>query len=90
MTLNRIDQMIADRDAVLRLALEGDRYALRALEHGDDIALLRRIAKAGLVGARGIAVQRAESRGHARHLIARALGVTTVEVRLLGHPVGAA
>lgn len=70
---NRIDERIADRDALLRLLIANDRHALAALDRGDDLAVIRRIVKASLTDALGIAVERAGSRGHATRYVNRAV-----------------
>lgn len=79
--MNYIERRIADRDALLGILVCGDRYAAAALARDDDMALLRRITKAGLADALFLAVQRALLRGHGDYLVRKALGLTVDEYR---------
>ncbi|WP_022886339.1 hypothetical protein [Glaciibacter superstes] len=74
--MNRIDQAIKDRDEILALLVGHDRRAVSALEHGEDLELLRRITKAPLDAALPLAIERAWMRGHSRRSILKASGVT--------------
>jgi hypothetical protein len=78
--MNRIDQRIQDRETLLAMLVSDDRWATAALKRSDDLALLRRIAKAPLDDARALAVERAWMRGTPRNQIAKALGITDDEL----------
>ena len=78
--MNAIDQGLADRDALLAMLVAEDRWAAAALKNADDLALLRRIAKAPLPDAMALAIERAWMRGHSRRLISTALGVTSADL----------
>ena len=78
--MNTIDRKIADRDVLLGSLIAADRFAVAALERKDDLALLRRIAKACIIDAVPLAVERASLRGNGNVKIARALGVAVAEV----------
>lgn len=78
--MNTIDRKIADRDILLGALIANDRFAVAALARKDDLALLRRIANAGITDAVPLAVARACDRGNGMLRIARALGVTVAEV----------
>lgn len=84
--MNRIDQSIQDSKTLLMMLIEHDRWAVAALERKDDLALLRRIAKAPIEDALSLAIERALMRGHGDHAIAKALGITRAE---LNHHIAA-
>lgn len=70
----KLMQGTEDRNALLGTLVGGDRWAAAALERGDDLALLRRIVKAGIFDAVQLAVERAWMRGGDHWEIARAIG----------------
>lgn len=78
--MNMIDRRIQDRDTLLALLVSGDRYAAAALARKDDMAVLRRIAKAGITDAWPLAIERAMMRGRGRRDITKALGISPADL----------
>lgn len=79
--MTTIERAVSDRNALLAMVVGGDHWATAALERGDDLALLRRITKAGLTEALPLAIERACMRGEGMLKMARAAGLTVDELR---------